>query len=68
MKISKIMLSSAVALTMLATSCTDNDDPILVSLNLAQTQIGYSEDNVWDQVATNTPFKVKISISATKVR
>lgn len=47
------------SLTLMAgslTSCHDDDDELEITLNLAQTQLGYDSDGVWDQLATNSTF------------
>lgn len=40
-------------------ACTDDDDPIDITVRLNTTDIPYNSDEVWEGVSTNNPFLVQ---------
>lgn len=53
----KYLLFLLFAFPFLAVSCSDDDDPIDITVRLNQTALDYSEDGVWAGVATNNDFQ-----------
>lgn len=47
------------ALPLVATSCSDDDDPVDVTLRLNQTQLSYDSQGVWEGVNTNNTFSIQ---------
>lgn len=52
----KIGVALLAGLMLMLTACHDDDDYLNITVRLNQTQIPYSEDNVWLGVAENQPF------------
>lgn len=53
----KYFLYLLAALPLLFTSCSDDDDPVDVTVRLNQTDLTYSADGVWEGVNTNNTFQ-----------
>lgn len=47
----------SVALPVSFASCSDDDDPVTITVNLNQTELNYNSDNVWEGVSTNNNFQ-----------
>lgn len=59
----KILFFLTAAVVML-TSCSEDNDPVNITLRLNQTPIDYDSEGVWQGVATNTPFQSNYMIFA----
>lgn len=57
MKYQKFKSFAVVALALLAISCSENDDPVKVTVELNKTNLTYDDAGVWSQLATNTPVE-----------
>lgn len=55
MKNCKLGLCFALLCCVAMTSCEKDNDPVIVTAKLNQTQIDYDSEGVWKEVATNTP-------------
>lgn len=53
----KYLITLLLALPFIAVSCSDDDDPVDITIRLNQTALSYTEDGVWDGVATNNDFQ-----------
>lgn len=54
MRFTKFTMAVITALAVGTTSCSDDDDPLIITMKLNQTQIDYDSEGVWTEVATNT--------------
>lgn len=52
----KNILYLLLALPLLFTSCSDDDDPVNITVRLNQTALSYENDGVWSGVNTNNTF------------
>lgn len=52
----KLFYLALAIIPFIATSCSDDDDPVNITVQLNQTDIKYSADGVWEGVATNNMF------------
>lgn len=52
-----LLALALLALPLALTSCHDDDDELNITVRLNQTELSYSSDNVWSQVATNDVFQ-----------
>lgn len=55
----KHLIYLLMALPLVATSCSDDDDPVDVTLRLNQTQLSYDSQGVWEGVNTNNTFSIQ---------
>lgn len=53
----KYLITLLLALPFIAISCSDDNDPVDITVSLNQTDIPYSENGVWEGVATNSDFQ-----------
>ncbi|MCM1006114.1 MAG: DUF4465 domain-containing protein [Prevotella sp.] len=52
-----LLYLAVAALPLLATSCSDDDDPVNITVHLNQTELTYNAENVWEGVSTNNQFQ-----------
>lgn len=50
------LLAAGALMSVALTACHDDDDELNITLNLAQTQISYDSDGVWEGLDKNSPF------------
>jgi len=53
MNIKTTLAAASAAILFMFSSCSKDDDDVQFTLNLAQTQISYNEENVWSEVGTD---------------
>ncbi|MCM1319599.1 MAG: DUF4465 domain-containing protein [Muribaculaceae bacterium] len=53
----KLLYLAVAALPLLATSCSDDDDAVDITVQLNQTEIKYDSQGVWEGVNTNNMFQ-----------
>lgn len=53
----KSLLYLLLALPLCFTSCSDEDDPVDITVHLNQTQLNYDSEGVWDGVSSAAPFE-----------